>query len=237
MVPCSVVELRQYTLHPGQRETLVSLFEREFIETQEAVGIRVLGQFEDLDAPDRFVWFRGFAGMDVRREALGSFYGGKVWAAHRDAANATMIDSDDVLLLRPVRPSGGFPRRNRSSPGTRETSRLLVRILHRASGASDLIDFCLEHVEPALEGTGAPVLAWLESNRIRNDFPSLPVREDADVVVCVSALADESALRRHLALLAADLAWAEEVVPALRRRIARDPEQLVLRATPRSALW
>ena len=122
MVPCSLVELRQYTLHPGQRETLVSLFEREFIETQEAAGIRVLGQFEDLDGPDRFVWFRGFADMDARREGLGRFYGGKVWAEHRDAANATMVDSDDVLLLRPVRPSGGFPQRTRSSAGSRGKS-------------------------------------------------------------------------------------------------------------------
>lgn len=237
MVPCSVVELRQYTLHPGRRETLVSLFERAFIEPQEAAGIRVLGQFEDLDRPDRFVWFRGFADMKVRRTALTSFYGGAVWAEHRDAANATMVDSDDVLLLRPVRPAGGFPRRPRSSPGNPETSRLLVRILHRAPGAADLVDFCLEHMAPVIEGTGAPVVAWLESEHAANDFPRLPVREDADVVVCISALTDEGALRRHLALLAADLAWAEEVVPALRRRIARDPEQLVLRATPRSALW
>jgi hypothetical protein len=237
MVSCSVVELRQYTLHPGQRDTLISLFERQFIEPQEAAGIRVLGQFEDLDRPDRFVWFRGFADMDARRTALGSFYGGPVWAEHRNAANATMVDSDDVLLLRPVRPAGGFPRHTRSSPGTRETTRLLVRILHRAPGATDLVDFCLEHVDPAFEGTGAPVVAWLESNRVVNDYPRLPVREDADVVVCLSALPDEGALRRHLALLAADLAWAEEVVPSLRRRIARDPEQLVLRATPRSALW
>ena len=179
MVSCSVVELRQYTLHPGQRETLVSLFEREFIEPQEAVGIRVLGQFEDLDRPDRFVWFRGFADMDARRAALTSFYGGKVWAEHRNAANATMVDSDDVLLLRPVRPSGGFPQRTRSSAGSRETTRMMVRIFHRAPGAKDLLGFCLEHVEPALEGTGAPVVAWLESKRVPNDFPRLPVREDA----------------------------------------------------------
>jgi NIPSNAP len=237
MVPCSVVELRQYTLHPGQRGTLVSLFERELIEPQEAAGIRVLGQFEDLDRRDHFVWFRGFADMDARRTALTTFYGGPVWAAHRDAANAAMVDSDDVLLLRPGRPAGGFPSRTRSAPGTRETTRLLLRILHRAPGASDLLDFCLEHVEPVLEGTGAPVLAWLETKRAVNDFPRLPVREDADVVVCLSALPDEGALRRHLALLSADLAWAEEVVPSLRRRLARDPEQHVLRATPRSALW
>ena len=237
MVPCNVVELRQYTLHPGQRGTLVSLFERAFIEPQEAVGIRVLGQFEDLDRPDRFVWFRGFADMAARLAALTSFYGGPVWAEHRDAANATMLDSDDVLLLRPLRPSGGFPRRGREGPGTRESRRFLLRMFHRAPGANDLGDFCLEHLDPVLEGTGAPVLAWLETLRERNDYPRLPVREDADVVVALSVLPDEGALRRHLTLLAADLGWAEEVVPALRRRIARDPEHLVLRATPRSTLF
>ena len=33
---CSVVELRQYTLHGGTREQLIHLFENEFIESQEA---------------------------------------------------------------------------------------------------------------------------------------------------------------------------------------------------------
>lgn len=99
-----IVELRQYTLHPGQRDALIDLFDREFVETQEAHGMRVLGQFRDLDQPDLFVWLRGFADMDVRRRALEAFYGGPVWAAHRAAANATMIDSDNVLLLRPAWP-------------------------------------------------------------------------------------------------------------------------------------
>jgi len=97
-----VVELRQYTLHPGQRDTLIDLFDRELVETQEAVGMTVLGQFRDLDNADRFVWLRGFAGMPARAEALARFYAGPVWQAHRTAANATMIDSDNVLLLRPV---------------------------------------------------------------------------------------------------------------------------------------
>lgn len=91
---CPVLELRQYTLQPGQRDTLIALFDREFIETQEAVGMTVLGQFRDLDDADRFVWLRGFASMAARAEALASFYGGPVWQAHRTAANATMIDSE-----------------------------------------------------------------------------------------------------------------------------------------------
>lgn len=95
----AVVELRQYTLHPGRRDTLIALFEREFIETQEALGLRVIGQFRDLDDPDRFIWLRGFSDMSARRRSLAAFYDGPVWAAHRDAANATMVDSDNVRLL------------------------------------------------------------------------------------------------------------------------------------------
>lgn len=57
---CSVLELRQYTLHPGQRDVLIPLFDTHFVETQEAVGMHVVGQFRDEDRPDRFVWLRGF---------------------------------------------------------------------------------------------------------------------------------------------------------------------------------
>src|ERR1035438_9159076 len=96
-----VIELRQYTLHPRQRDVLIDLFDSEFVETQESVGMRVIGQFRDLDDPDRFVWLRGFADMASRALGLEAFYGGPVWAAHRAAANTTMNDSDNVLLLRP----------------------------------------------------------------------------------------------------------------------------------------
>jgi NIPSNAP len=99
---CPVVELRQYTLHPGKRDVLIDLFDREFIEPQEALGIKVIGQFRDLDRSDRFVWLRGFHDMTSRAKALTDFYSGPVWKAHREAANATMIDSDNVLLLRPA---------------------------------------------------------------------------------------------------------------------------------------
>ena len=94
-----ILELRQYTLHERQRETLIDLFEREFVESQEALGMKVIGTFRDLDRPNRFVWLRGFKDMDSRLAGLTSFYGGPVWQAHRNAANATMVDSDNVLLL------------------------------------------------------------------------------------------------------------------------------------------
>ena len=72
---CPVVELRQYTLVPNGRETLIALFEREFIETQEATGMIVIGQFRDVNNADRFVWLRGFNDMDARAVQLEEFYG------------------------------------------------------------------------------------------------------------------------------------------------------------------
>src|SRR4029450_5709150 len=70
----SVVELRQYSLVSGKRDTLIDLFDRELIEGQEAAGMAILGQFRDLDRPDRFVWIRAFPDMPSRAQALKQFY-------------------------------------------------------------------------------------------------------------------------------------------------------------------
>ena len=103
-----IVEFRQYTLRGGRRDELIRLFESTFIEPQNSAGAKVLATFRDLDDPDRFVWMRGFADMDSRKEALSAFYDGAVWKTYRDAANATMLDSDNVLLLRPATATSGM---------------------------------------------------------------------------------------------------------------------------------
>src|SRR5437899_2034129 len=125
---CPIVELRQYTLHPGMRDVLIELFDRNFIESQEALGMKIIGQFRDLDDPNRFVWLRGFPDMASRAQALQDFYGGPVWKVHREAANATMIDSDNVLLLRPASPASGFSLENRERlrPGSSDVRKELV---------------------------------------------------------------------------------------------------------------
>ncbi|MFF2122821.1 NIPSNAP family protein [Kitasatospora sp. NPDC058184] len=158
-----VVELRRYTLHPGARETLIELFEREFVTGQQAVGITVGGRFRDLDDPDRFVWLRAFPDMAGRRRALEAFYGGPVWREHRDAANATMVDSDDVLLLRG--PCFTPPA------GARE---VLATVCHPADAAA-FDAFATEHLLPAH--------ALHRTEHAENDFPRLPVRTGEDVRV------------------------------------------------------
>jgi hypothetical protein len=55
------------------------------------------------------------ADLVSRPQALAGFYGGATWLANRNAANATMIDSDDVLLLRHTPRSAGFVATGRTS--------------------------------------------------------------------------------------------------------------------------
>ena len=147
----TIVELRRYTLHPGRRDELIELFERELVEPQEEVGAQVVGTFRDVRDPDRFVWIRAFADMTVRLAALQAFYGGPVWRAHSAAANATMIDSDDVHLLEPE--SGEFV----PTPGNER----VVAALVTPDG-------------PALPELPAPFVQ-LRTSTHENDFPALPV--------------------------------------------------------------
>ncbi|HET9835567.1 MAG TPA: NIPSNAP family protein [Rhodanobacteraceae bacterium] len=235
-----IVELRQYTLRPGARETLIELFDREFVETQEACGMQIIGQFRDLDDADRFVWLRGFADMPSRAQALAAFYGGPVWKAHRDAANATMIDSDNVLLLRPVAPHAGFDLtgQTRVPVYRREISEeLIVATLYAfdAPVDRDFLDFFAEQVGPALATTGAAPIACFATEYAANNFPALPVREGEHVFVWFAAFTDHAAYARHLAALVVSPEW-QALAPALRRQLLAPPRTLRLAPTARSLL-
>jgi quinol monooxygenase YgiN len=237
---CPVVELRQYTLVPGGREELISLFEREFIETQEATGMIVIGQFRDLNNPDRFVWLRGFNDMDTRAAQLHEFYGGSVWKAHRDAANATMIDSDNVLLLRPASPGFGFDLRHAKRPPIRRTAEreelLVATIYHlgQTSGA-DFATFFEHDLQPHLAETGVSVLASFVTENHPNTFPALPVREDENVFIWFSRFPDRGAYEQCAAVVAESMRQ-KETAPKLSALIKGQPEVLLLSPTARSLL-
>ena len=237
---CSVVELRQYALVPGQRETLIALFEREFIETQEARGMTVIGQFRDLNNPDRFVWLRGFNDMPTRARALHEFYGGPVWKTHREAANATMIDSDNVLLLRPASPTSAFQldQAKRAPIGsiTNREDLLVVTISHlgKTRGA-DFAAFFERELQPRLTKVGVSVLASFVSETHPNTFPRLPVRENANVFVWFARFLDRKAHEKSAAAIGESMR-EKETAGKLQALIVDEPEILVLSPTARSLL-
>lgn len=154
-----LVELRRYRTHHGRREDLVRVFDAHFVEGQEVCGAQVHGQFRDLDDPDSFVWIRAFASREVRRRALRDFYGGPVWAAHREVANAAMTAFDDVLLL---------------------TGVLVVPDAVRGRVEVVIGPDPLPGALVALPTVPADVAA-----EVGADFPALPVRTDVDAIVSV----------------------------------------------------
>lgn len=83
----------------GQHYVLIDQFDREFVESQEAVGLAVMGDFRDLDDPDRWVSLRGLERMDRRASGLPVANDSPVRHRHRIAANATMVESGGVPLL------------------------------------------------------------------------------------------------------------------------------------------
>lgn len=235
-----IVELRQYTLHPGQRDVLIDLFDREFVETQEATGMAVIAQFRDLDNPDRFVWLRGFQDMPSRAEALGRFYGGPVWKAHRDQANATMVDSDNVLLLRPATVRTGFPATEARPPighSTPPPSFILATLYYRDRPFDEaFLDFFDQRIRPVLVETGAEPLACLQSEHAANTFPALPVRTGENVFVWFARFPSPAELDNHLREVARPGRWRERVLPTLEAMLNRPPQRLRLAPTARSLL-
>lgn len=235
-----VLELRQYTLRPGQRDVLIELFDRELVEPQEAAGMAVVGQFRDLDRPDRFVWIRGFTDMPSRARALAGFYRGPVWQAHRGQANATMLDSDDVLLLRPANVRSGFPPPSARPPAGSSAlaqSRVLVTLYQRDEPFDESFPAFFEReIAPVVTATGAAPLACLRTEYAENTFPALPVRTGEHFFVWLARFPTQAHLDRHLRAAGRSAAWRDRVRPALAATLARPPQQLRLAPTARSLL-
>jgi len=234
---CAVIELRQYTLHPGKRDVLIELFEREFVESQEALGMRLLGQFRDLDHPDKFVWMRGFKDMTSRLAGLTGFYTGPVWMANRNAANDTMADSDNVLLLKPAWAGAGLghPPHRRASVGTQihPPGVVAMRVFSLKTAADQrLLDFCRQDMRSVLEGAGAHDVAWYVTEDAPNNFPRLPVRTGEYVLVSVAVFRDA---QHYDAFIRSD-AWDRLIAPTLDTWLTNQTQSMRLTPTPRSTL-
>lgn len=162
------------------------------------------GLYVDADDPDSFTWMRGFADHQTRVRSLEMFYGGPVWARHCEAANATMVNSDDVLVLRPTQPAheaaASVPR-----GGTNDRPRS-ERVLVITYGLTADIG----PVEEWFATTGVPefedildsrVAAW-RTDPTPNGFPRLPVCQER-ALACLATFPDGDTRDAAAARLAA----------------------------------
>lgn len=214
--PNGVLELRQYKIVPGRRDEMIAVFERWFVESQEADGMRLVGQFRDLDDPNRFTWIRSFPDMEAREQALNAFYFGPVWQAHRDEANPLLLDNDNVLLLKPLTPDLAFADADRreAEPASPVMATILYLWKDPAEGFGQLF-------AERLAAAGLSTLGVYVPETSENTFPRLPVRQHEKVLVWFSRTGDQ--------------AWLE-ADPDLKDAQERPAQVLRLDPTPRSRL-
>lgn len=232
----TIFELRQYTLYGGRRDTLIDLFEKNFIESQEVAGAHVIGTFRDLDDPDRFVWLRGFRDMAARQRALEAFYGSSpAWIAHKKEANATMLDSDNVLLLRTVSSKPEFSGSSTDMP----TSNSLYGAMIYYIGAVDTTQFAQffeRTMFPHLRTLGVHPIVVLATNDVLNNFPRLPVREHDRVFLWLARWPSDADYDSFCTQLRAWSGWRDTAPDTVLPALMRKPEQLRLKPTMRSRL-
>lgn len=234
----TVFELRRYRLLPAGREPLISLFDREFVEPQEALGMRVEGEFRDLEDPDAFVWVRSFRDMEARTEALRSFYSGPIWQAHGPAANATMLNSDNVLLLKSAGSMQPFARNlhRKQEIERREPEGLVIVNSCSLAPATevDFAEFFFDRALPVIQAAGARVDAVFVTEQSANGFRRLPVREGETVLVWFECHENEASVSRYQEQLRRNADWTNEIFPRMDSLCWRKIETVHLAPTSRS---
>lgn len=179
------LEIRNYLLKPGMRERFIEYFESHFIDSQNVLGGYVLGQFRVKGEQDKFLWMRGFEDMRARFAFLRSFYEeGATWKEFGAGANQMMVDSDNVHLLKSLNQESF----NGSHMG-KEMDILVIDFYRAKEQRFDaLVDIFQKDYLPSL--VNKPTL-WI-SEMTTNDFPRLPVIQDRNLLVAISAFQNES---------------------------------------------
>ena len=193
----TVVELRRYTIAPGGRERFARYFETWFPEAFQQLGAVVFGHFFERERSDHFTWLRGYRDMPARAAVNQAFYGGAVWREHKAALNRLMVDSDNVLLLRPLYGDSCIPALRAVDP------------VAEPRGAQGIVVVQLFKIDPdRLDAFALAAEAWFVNYRGRgvieagvlatldqpNNFPQHPIRTDGTYVVWLGVLRDEDAL-------------------------------------------
>jgi hypothetical protein len=229
--PIRVLELRNYVTKPGQRDKFIAYFEANFIDSQNALGGYVLGQFTVEGAEDNFFWIRGFNDMASRSKYLPEFYRGAFWKQRRDYVNDMLVNNDNVHLLKPLSLSEGHGDAAVSSNEFGNKKGLVVVDYYVANTRlKELTEFFRSKYLPFLQLNGISTTCWV-SELTENDFPGLPVFQDKNLLVTITPYRDEAEYRLKLRQMNADSGrkLAEEL-----REIVTTRTTLILHSTKKS---
>jgi hypothetical protein len=230
-----VIEFRRYTVKEGEREHFAEYFESYFPEAFQQMGAIAFGQFFERKNPVGFTWMRGFKNTDARAVINAGFYYGPLWREHAFTMNSLMVDSNNVLLLRPLSPERGVTVLPSVDPvAERKGAQGVVVALIFAVKANS-VDAFAQQAEATFAGfraAGAREAGVLVTLDAPNNFPQLPVRTDGPYLVWLGVVKDNQTLEAQFTPLAERSLQSLSATGLLRGA----PELVILDPTRRSRL-
>jgi hypothetical protein len=230
-----VIELRRYTIKAGEREHFVKRFESYFPEAIQQTGAIIAGEFLERSNQSMFTWIRGFRDLDDRARLNAALYDGPVWKEHRSQMNELLIDSDNVLLLRPLHLERGVPICPAVDPAKQISEARGVVVAQIFALKADGLKAFPQQAESAFAGyraAGARDAGVLVTLDVPNNFPQLPIRTDGPYLVWLGILPDNQTLDHQFTPLAEQSAQSLSATGLLRSA----PELVILDPAPRSRM-
>jgi hypothetical protein len=222
------LELRIYELQAGQQARFLSYFEEHFLESQEVLGMRIWGQFRDLDNARQFVWLRGYRSMDERADALTRFYTSPVWEEYAPEVGAMLASrARHVHFLEPVSPelaldeSLARPVLPFEEASGLDTGIAVIVVFDAAGDAGETAARVSLTVEPLVSSASGRLTGLYRSSNQSNNFPALPFIEDEAVVALMAVFPAPIRLPEFLSRLPKGLTPVESflLAPGPRSRI------------------
>lgn len=189
-----VIELRNYLMRPGQRDRFIDSFEAKILDTLNGRGNYVLGQYRLKNAPDDFVWFRGFYDMSSRLRALEGFYTSPYWQKHVSIPQKYVLGYTNVYLLKPL----SILNKSIDTTYAFETARFdkqngltVVDFYVANERRNQLLDFVATIYDSVMHVSGVKDFSYWISETAPNDYPNLPVFQDKNLLVIITFFKSE----------------------------------------------
>lgn len=230
-----VLEFRRYTIKEGEREHFAQYFDAYFPEALQQLGTIVAGDFFERKNSSGFTWIRGFHTLEDRAVVNAQFYAGSVWKEHKKTMNDLIVDSDNVMLLRPLSPERGIPILPAVDPIVEANGVQGIVVAQIFAVKADSVEAFAKAAEPTFasyRAAGVREAGVLVTLDVPNNYPQLPIRTDGPFLVWLGVLKDKQMLENEFNRLAERSLQSLSATGLIRGA----PESVVLDPTRRSRL-
>jgi hypothetical protein len=229
------IEFCRYIIKEGEREHFAQFFEEFFPEAIQQVGSVLACTFFERKNQSGFTWIRGFHTIEDRSVANAALYSRSVWKEHKKTVNDRIVDSDNVMLFRPLSPERGVPILPAVDLITESNGAQGIVVAQIFAVKANSVEAFAKEAETTFASyrtAGVREAGVLVTLEVTNNFPQLPIRTDGPYLVWLGILKDSQMLETEFTPVAERSLRSLSATGLLRGT----PELVVLDPTHRSRL-